>query len=62
VLEYSESVQTIELQLGHLLADPIMDHINDANGVLDFLRSSSTLRTVKLRTRSGAKRAGMQLQ
>jgi hypothetical protein len=43
-------VQTIELQLGHLLADPIMDHINDANGVLDFLRSSSTLRTVKLRT------------
>jgi hypothetical protein len=46
----NEFVQTIELQLGHLLADPIMDHIQDANGVLDFLRSSPTLTTVKLRT------------
>jgi hypothetical protein len=51
-LKGNEFVETIELQLGCLLPYPIVDHINDgdANGVLDFLRNSSTLRTVKLRT------------
>jgi hypothetical protein len=51
-LNGNEFVQTIELQLGCLLPYPIMDHINDgdANGVLDFLRNSSTLTTVQLRT------------
>jgi hypothetical protein len=51
-LKGNEFVQTIELQLGHLIPYSRENRINDgdANGVLDFLRRSASLRTVKLRT------------
>jgi hypothetical protein len=51
-LDGNEFVQTIELDLDAMLKNPIMDRINagEADGLLNFLRSSSSLRTVKLRT------------
>jgi hypothetical protein len=51
-LNGNEFVQTLELNLEPMLGNPVMDriHAGEADGVLDFLRRSASLRTVKLRT------------
>jgi hypothetical protein len=51
-LKGNEFVQTIELQRGHLIPSHHADDFkveDDANGVLEFLRNSASLRSVKLR-------------
>jgi hypothetical protein len=47
----NEFVKTIELQLGYLIPFIFCYRLNDGvvDGVLDFLRQSATLRTVRLR-------------